>query len=54
MPARSSISKDALLLSKEGSSKGGIARAESLSSKSLIQIAKKAANKRWQKRKSVY
>jgi hypothetical protein len=40
----------AVALSKLGASKGGIARAESLTAKQRGKIAKKAAKARWKKR----
>lgn len=40
----------AVALSKLGASKGGKARAESLSRKRRVEIAKKAATARWKRR----
>jgi len=42
----------AVALSKLGASKGGKARAEKLTAKQRAEIAKKAAAKRWGKKKS--
>ena len=47
MLARFDPSKAASILSSLGASKGGHARAESLTPRKLTQIAKKAANTRW-------
>ena len=51
MLARFDSSKDAAVLSSLGASKGGEARAKSLTPRKLSQIAKKAANTRWAKSK---
>lgn len=51
VPARlDTASRDAKALSDLGASKGGHARAKSLSSNKLSKIAKKAANARWAKK----
>ncbi len=47
LPMTNRISRAAKMLSKKGASKGGIARAKSLTPKQRSVISKKAADTRW-------
>ena len=48
-PTDEEISRVMSMLGKKGGPKGGQARADSLSKKRRVEIAKKAAKKRWSK-----